>query len=166
MYTFLPERNQWLYGLRWQGGGEGRLIGFWLCGQSKGPHQRHEANASHSLPCLFSSVYISATQCNQNDESRKREMDEEEDSDILDIQESTRTGTWTGICVSKARLSGPKPGKWEVECRNDRIFWRDVVELCLQTTVTQRTVTLGIACPEFVDGLPQLTNNQGLFTSM
>lgn len=32
------------------------VASFWLCGRSKRPQQSHPTNASHNLPCLFSSV--------------------------------------------------------------------------------------------------------------
>lgn len=50
------------------------LFIFLLCGQSKGPHQSHPTDfPPQAFLCLFSSVYVSPTQCNQQDMSREED---------------------------------------------------------------------------------------------
>ena len=137
----------------------GGLIGFWLCGQSKGPHQSHPTGASHNLPCLFSSVYVSATQCNQQD--MRREMDEgEEDGEAWDGGKHQDGNRRRCLCKQSQTKEAERSGKTAADCRGDRSRderklesdRRDVVALCLQGTVTQYTVTLCVGSAEFVMG--------------
>jgi len=112
----------------------GGLIGFWLCGQSKRPHQSHATGASHNLPSCFSSVYATVTQCNQQERGWMKEKRKER----FDMEKSTRTGADICVYVNKARVRRQrKAGRRQctAEARGPKMRGspdrRDVVELCL-----------------------------------